>query len=202
MKIKLNNPDAKIAYEERCDFFKGRAIKSLQSEGMDNPASERVSQLADIATLLELKGGGGSADPVVQLKRVIGGELNRIRSDGQCVRRALRSLDNALTKCSESSKIDITEGLKAVGVDSERLSADLVKLQDIVRDLGNERALKIKQGPVVKERTIAIHRAWLLLAPMGFGQRAGSRIIARLLDGDDANHRKIYTALHEFLAQG
>ena len=201
MKINLNNPEAKIAYVERCEFFKGRALDSLQSEGMDNPDNGLVSQLADIAAMLELKGGGVSADPVAQIKRATGGELNRIRSDGLRIRLALRSLDNALTKCSESTKIEITEGLKAVGVEPEKLTADLVMLQAIVRNLGNDRAIKVKTGQVTKGRTVAIHRAWKLLEPLPVGQRACSRIIARLLDGDEVNQGSIYTALHKFVSQ-
>lgn len=201
MMLSVSNPDAKAAYEKHREAFKRRASCALQREGLDSPDAELISQLADIAAILDL-GGGSGADPRTLLHRALAGQLNAIKEDGQLVSRALRSLDNALNRCSEPTKIEIAEGLKAAGIEPEGLSAGLVLLQDIVRNLGDERAIKVKTGQVTEGRTVVIHRVWDLLEPLELGQRACSRIIAWLLDGSDANRESIYTAIHKYVSQG
>ena len=202
MTFKLNDPSVKAAYETRREVYRARAReamqseKSIQAEGLGD-ADEIVNRLADIAAALEASNSEIDADPIEQAERSVLTVLNKVRDDGQSIGRALRALNNALGKCSESTKIEIVAGLAQAGVDPDSLSAGLASLQAVAHTLGGERRRKIKQGKVTSKRTVAIQNAWGVLEKTGCDLQAGGRVIGLLLDGDASQSECIYQAIQK-----
>ena len=198
--FKLNDPNLIATHEARCEFFKSRARQAIQNEKKNAGAynEEIVSQLANIAVVLELRNGGDSADPIEQFKRGLLGALNKASNDGQCIVRALKELENALNASSQLTKNELVDGLEAAGVDPDSLCNSLEILRRVAGDLGSERTRKIKQGQATTQRAVAIGHAWCILKPTGLSRRACSRVIAYLLDGDESRAERVFSSINEF----